>query len=171
MSRIFLSTKEAAKHEIVNHLYGTFGKENIEHLKAFNFEERVTIIADTEMFNYKGDKYFWDQKKGNTPDIFQVYFDGEHICNFFDGLDPRVMMYDFFVAFKQKYERGDIKLILDDYRIEYQLKKEEENQRIKELENIKATTPEEKMAKEAVVRVAKKAGKKGKNGKSLASSS
>lgn len=168
MSDFLLPLKQHVINELCKHLYGTFGVENPEHIKAFDFENRFRIVADTEMFNYKESKEIWDQQKGNTAKIYQVYFDGEHMGNFDENTHFKVFLLTFFRTFKEKYTKGTIKLIKDDYRIEYEVKKAQEQDSIKEIEAIKATTPEEKMAKQIVLNVTKDKKKKGKHAMDLA---
>lgn len=168
MSDLLLPLKQHVINELCKHLYGTFGAENPEHIKAFDFENRFRIVADTEMFNYKEAKEIWDQQKGNTAKIYQVYFDGEHMANFEEETHFKVFLLAFFRSFKEKYANGTIKLIKDDYRIEYEVKKAQEHDSIKEVEAMKATTPVEKMAKQIVLNVAKDREKKGKNALDIA---
>ena len=152
---LHLPLKEHVINELTKHLYGTFGEENPELCKAFDFENRFRVIADTEMFNAKGDEYLWKQDRGDIATVFQVYFDGEFMVSFDEDTDFRVLLPNFFKAFKDKYSRGLIHLIKEQYKIDYEVKKMEEEDLVSKVKKIKATTPNEKMAKEVLLNVAK----------------
>lgn len=105
------------------------------------FDKRVMVLSDLMMFRPKEDKGVWKQKRGDTPEYFTVYFDGEYICGFDVSQSVERAVLEFWRGFKQAYSNGKIKL---------NPKAKEDAVVVKKEEKIIATTPEEKMAAQIV---------------------
>lgn len=130
--------------------------------KDFNpkleIEKRILMISDLEMFRKGEDKYIWAQSKGKTAEVYQIYFDNEFICSFkTDDIMPAVVLM-FWKGFKDKYKKGMIRLDplwkkKQEEELEKEIKKAKKAKRKKELKESKATTPEEKMAKDIVIKM------------------
>jgi len=152
---IDLPLKERVINQLTKHLYGTFGAENPELREAFGFEDRFRIVGDTEMFNHKEDEYVWKQQVGDIKEVFQVFFDGEYMCNFTEDDHFKYVLLTFFMAFKEKYKDGTIKLIKEDYQREFDMQEDEKAEALKRIKLIKPESNIESMAKEVLTNVVK----------------
>lgn len=152
---IYLPLKDLVIDILTKHLYGTFGDENPELIKAFGFRDRFRVIADTEMFNAKEDAFVFAQEKGDIDKIYQVYFDGEFMFQMTQRDNEASVVLKFFRAFKEKYSNGTIKLIKDEYKIDREVAEMKKNDIVKKVKDIKAKNKTEEMAKEVLLNVVK----------------
>jgi len=104
-----------------------------------NFDKRLRVSSDLQVFNFKEDKSVWKQKRGLLPEYFTVYFDDEYICGFDDTQTIEWVVLQFWKGFKHAYESGKIRLNPTTDTVPTAKKA-----------TILATTPEEKMAAQIV---------------------
>lgn len=138
MNDLYLTEDNLVMRHLIKEMYATFPDVNPSDA---HFEDRIRIISDTKMFNYKEDKYIWAQEKGRLPTIYQVYFDGEHITNFEEDAPLDFVALEYFKGFKDKYQKKIIRLAPSDYVV---------RKAVESMPEMKATTKEEKMAVEVV---------------------
>jgi len=112
------------------------------------FDKRLMVLSDLVMFRPKEDKSVWKQKRGDLPEYFTVYFDGEYICGFDANQSVEKAILEFWKGFKQQYQKGMIRL---------NPKVKDDIVKAKKQDTIKATTPEEKMAAQIVKNMNKNA--------------
>lgn len=111
-----------------------------------NFDKRIRVLSDLLLFKPGEDRSVWQQKTGDLPEYFTVYFDEEYICGFNANDSIEYATLEFWKGFKQAYKDG--KIHLDPNYKEPEVKAPVQKKR-------KATTPEEKMAEEVVKRLTK----------------
>lgn len=111
-----------------------------------NFDKRIKVLSDLTIFKPKEDIYVWKQKRGDLPEYFTVYFDGEYICGFDANQPLEKAILEFWKGFKQAYEVGKVRLNQKPDVVE-----------TKQEEKIIATTKEEKMAAHIVKNLKKNA--------------
>ena len=121
----------------------------------FPLTNRLQIVSELDKYRWKEDESVWKQKRGLSAYQYEVYFDGVFVCDFGSdaGLDKAYLavLEGLLKLYKDKRIFWNKEL----YEVYYPTPKNEPP-KLKE-----ATTPEEKMVKEALERVAKKT-KKGK---------
>lgn len=105
-----------------------------------NFNKRINVLSDLTIFKPKEDISVWRQKRGDLPEYFTVYFDGEYICGFDANQPVEKAILEFWKGFKEAYKSAKIRLIPT---------KTEETKPTKQKEVLPATK-EEKMAAEIV---------------------
>lgn len=120
---------------------------------AFSLEKRFRIVAELEKYRAGEDESVWKQKKGASPYQYEVYFDGEFVC-FFGLEDSEDQVY---LRIMENILRlyKDKKIFWNP--VLYEVNKPKVEEKLPE-----ATTPEEKLLREAV----KRSKKKGKHGRS-----
>lgn len=115
---------------------------------AFPLKDRLRIISELEKYRWKEDESVWSQKRGITKEQYEVYFDSEFVCFF--GLEETQ---------DQAYLRvmENILRLYKDKKIYWNTVLYEVNAPKKVEEKLpEATTPEEKLLREAVKRSRKK---------------
>ncbi len=125
---------------------------------AFTLVNRLRIIAEVDKYRWKEDESVWAQKRERTPLQYEVYFDDEFVC-FFGLEDSEDQAYLKVLESITKLYR-EKKIYWN--KVLYEINKPEVKPEPKMKE---ATTPEEKIVKEAFARVAKKKGKRAKSAK------
>lgn len=95
-----LSAQDTFRRFITPHL-NQFTTE-IKYDKPFD-TDRITVWADTEMYKWKEDKIVFDQEKGKTPNIFQVFVDGIFICYFANHIPRKQTLREFWQGFLKAY--------------------------------------------------------------------
>ena len=141
-----MTVEQQVKNEIAQHFD-----------RMVDIENRLYVVSDLYKFRWKEDESVWGQKRGKADKYYEITFDGEHVCGFDESETMAQVMVKFWKGMKELYQEGKIRLnkFLAD---EEKKKREEEvkNQkkdRIKRIDNIKASTPEQKIAKEVVKRL------------------
>ncbi len=132
--------------------YGQYFEAGIQ------FEKRLDVRPDTLVYNRKEDPYIFDQAKGKVPEYFTVYFDNVYICGF--GADEPQAKIDkeFWTGMRDAYKANKIRLnmglakqLQDE---QAQAIKEAELEAKKKLDSLPSSTPVQKLAKEAVRKIA-----------------
>jgi len=123
----------------------------------FSLKNRLNIVSELDKYRWKEDESVWKQKRGKSAYQYEVYFDTEFVCFFGsdEGIDRAYLKV--LEGILKLYKEKKIFWNLDLYEVYYPTVKPEAEVLPK------ATTPEERLVKEAVRRVR---AKKGKNVKS-----
>lgn len=125
---------------------------------------RIQVWADVDKFKYKEDAFVWGQKRGKMGNIYSVYLDGIHICNFSDDTNPNDLIKDFWKGFLEGYKKKDDeigKIFIDKslYKVVEDKRKKAEKDSLEavvnEIKKKKPKTEEQALAKEAALNVAK----------------
>lgn len=124
---------------------------------AFPLKDRLRIVSELDKYRWKEDESVWAQKRGRAPEQYEVYFDGEFLC---------------FFGLEESQDQVYLKVMENILRL-YKAKKIFWNPIMYEINKPKkveeklpeATTPEEKIFREAIKRSRKKKGKRAKPAK------
>lgn len=109
-----------------------------------DFSKRCRVEADLDKWRAEV-KDIWDQKKGNTGHWFSIYFDDEFICSFSTDRKPAEVELLFLNNLAKMYEKGEIYFDLNEYVIQEELKKiEQEKKEAAYKKQLEAETPEVK---------------------------
>lgn len=113
-------------------------------------KDRIKVMADVEKFDTKEAEHAWKQKKGIEATHYSVYLDDEFVCSFLESDSKELFDYAFFTRLHELIEEDIIDL--------YEPKKHEPTidelaQQIKEAKQKSAPSPEDKIAKQAVVEI------------------
>lgn len=123
----------------------------------FPLKDRLKVVSELDKYRWKEDESVWAQKRGRAAYQYEVYFDAEFVCFF--GSDEGIQRAYLKVleGLLKLYKEKKIFWNKELYEVYYPTVKPVEDT------TPAATTPEEKLVKEAVRRVR---AKKGKNVKS-----
>jgi hypothetical protein len=124
-----------------------------------NAEKRVRVWADVDKYRWKEEETIWNQKRGISSGNYEVYFDKEFVCFADDGRGLQEAWKTFIEKFRDLYKLGKIFVHEEMYKV----KEAEEDARIEKTKIAEiptASTPEEKIVAEVIIRAAKKKGKK-----------
>lgn len=113
-------------------------------------KQRIKVMADVDKFDTKESEHAWNQKKGITPNFYSVYLDDEFVCSFLETDSRELFEYAFFTRLHELIDEDKIDL--------YEPKKHEPTidelaVQIKEAKKKSAPSPEDKVAKQAVVEI------------------
>lgn len=141
-----MTTEQRVKHEIEQHFD-----------KMVDIKNRLHVVSDIYKFRWKDDESVWSQKRGKTEKYYEVTLDGEHVCGFDESETMAQVMLKFWKGMRDGYKEGKIRLnkfLAEEERKnrEVDLKNQKLN-RTKRIKDIKAVTPEQKIAKEVVKRL------------------
>jgi hypothetical protein len=116
--------------------------------------ERITVLMDTDHFNFKEDSSVWLQKRGKSPWVCEVYFDETWCCDLYESDSKDKLRNKFFKGFLKGYNKGKIRLnkqkaLLEDEIAEAK-KQSDERDLKKKIADLPTSTPDEKMAKDII---------------------
>jgi hypothetical protein len=117
---------------------------------------RFVVVPETEMYRWKEDESLWKQKKELSPNVYQCFFDGEFVCFFDRSEDQAVVYHRALKGMTDLYKAKKIFFNKEMYAIEEEKRKAQTKAKEEAFKQIEATTPEEKMIKEAFTRARKK---------------
>lgn len=146
-----VAVENRVKDEIQNH----FSKDLV------NVSERVSVVADVDLFNYKEDKSVWDQKKQNIAGVYSIYFDGVFVCNFTTEWYLPMVMSTFWRGLRDLIKAEKVYLMVEQYEEKIKAEREAQKQQDQVIESLPGGTYEKEIAKEVIRRVSKR--KHGKN--------
>ncbi len=140
------------KDEVLSEILSSFDPK-------LKMRERITIIADLEMYRWKEDKSVYLQKKEQAPLFFTIHFDGVYMSTFISTDPIEKILLDFWKALKGAYKEGKVRLTpktkLEEDLEELQ-EREEKNAQKKAIEALPEATPTEKQAKHVIKKLAEK---------------
>ncbi len=128
--------------------------DRVQREFQFSLENRFRIIAELEKYKAGEDEGIWKQKIGQSTYQYEVYFDGEFVC-FFGLEDSEDVVY-------LRVMENILRLYKDKQIFWNPILYEVNKLKPVEEKLPEATTPEEKLLKEAVKRSRKKKGKHGR---------
>lgn len=147
-----------------------FEKKSIENFLENQFPpfckagKRLDVIPDEMMFNFKEDKSVWEQVKGIKPTYYSIYWDGEFMTGYYSNHPKEALVLGFFTGFEKKYDKKEIGFTLEerdaiDKDIEDN-KDKDRKETIDKIKKTKASTLEDKIAKDISLDIVKKKEKK-----------
>lgn len=94
-------------------------QENFE----YDISHRLALVADVHHYNPKEDFSVWLQKRGDVPNMVEVYFDNVWVMDFNTNQVPEVVFAKFWSRLLYLYETKKIDLIDQNQVIEEEIKK------------------------------------------------
>ena len=141
-----MTVEQQVKNEIAQHFD-----------RMVDIENRLYVVSDLYKFRWKDDESVWGQKRGKTEKYYEITFDNEHVCGFDESETMAQVMVKFWKGMRDGYKEGKIRLnkflAEEERKRELEKVKNQKKDRIKRIKNIKASTPEQKIAKEVVERL------------------
>lgn len=113
----------------------------------FDIGDRIHTRADPNQFKYLADPGVYSQAREGAPIIYEVYWDGVHICDFDERASWEQLELIFLTGFAEAYEREDVSF----NKPEYEEIEDEHTEQIKKAKKLKADTPEEQLSKQAII--------------------
>lgn len=127
-----------------------------------NAKNRLRVWSDVDKFNWKEDEDIWKQHKGLAKREYEIYFDREFICSFFEDSDFQDVYILFLTALKKLFKDGKI----FNHEEVYKVKDEEARQKKLAQEAAElAAIPTARNKEEEIVREVIIKSRKGKHGK------
>lgn len=151
---LYLPKSALIKEKIVNEVQSAFAKDLVD------CQKRIGIVSDLEKFTNE-DYGTWKQMRGDLPEVFSVYFDGQFICSFNSQHPFNIIMLAFWTNLKRLVQEEKIYMNEEDYEHIRLLKEAELKAQQQKIDALPESTEAQRIAKEVIKRVAKK--KNGKN--------
>ena len=113
-------------------------------------KDRLLVVAEVEKYRWKEDESVWRQKREKDPYSYEVYFDGEFVCDFSVKEEPDMVYYRVMKNIRDLYKA---KKIFFNKQM-YEIKRAEEAAKRKAEEPLlpKIDAPEHKIIQEVIKR-------------------
>lgn len=113
----------------------------------FDIKNRISVRADPNQFKFLADSSVYEQVRGNANTFFEVYWDDVWVCDFDEEVHYLELERRFFTSFAELYEQGKVAFNeQEDYEYE-----DKHNKSLREAKKMSEKTPEEQLAKQAII--------------------
>lgn len=147
---------KSTKKAVIQNIRKDMADLGIGEIELF---ERISVKMDTDQFNPKEDESVWLQKRGDAPQVCEVYFDDIWMCDIYETDSHEQFRNKYLKGFERAYESGKLRLNRFLAMIADEREKQKETDALeaqkKVIADLPTTTPEEKIAKEIIKEIHK----------------
>lgn len=117
----------------------------------FDVSKRITLRSDVNQFRYLEDSSVYAQARQGAEGYTEVYWDEAWVCDYKTSFTREQFEYVFLRGFQNAYEQGLISLTEEQDEVE--TFDEKHHKKVKEYRKMSERTPEEKLAKQAILEI------------------